>query len=82
MGDLIQSTPLIASLRNKYPESRLTLIVSSDFEKFAPRIPHIDEILLFNLKFFANPIKEPITTPIPKLVKTKITNGPRQVNPK
>ena len=52
MGDLIQSTPLIARLRNKYPKSRFTLIVSSDFEKFAPRIPHIDEILLFNLRQF------------------------------
>ncbi len=52
MGDLVQSTPLISGLRRKYPGGIITLMVSSDFEDFASRIPDIDEILIFNLRQF------------------------------
>ncbi len=52
MGDLIQSTPLISSLRKRYPEAKITLLVSSDFAEFAKRANHIDEIIVFNLRQF------------------------------
>ncbi len=52
MGDLIQSTPLISSLRERYPDATLTLVVSSDFAEFAKRAEHIDEIIVFNLRQF------------------------------
>ncbi len=52
MGDLIQSTPLISSLRKRYPDANLTLLVSSDFAEFAKRAKHIDEIMVFNLRQF------------------------------
>ncbi len=52
MGDLIQSTPLIAGLRKKYPHARIDMMVSGDFAEFAKRIPHADNIYVFNLRQF------------------------------
>ncbi len=52
MGDLIQSTPLISSLRKRYPDSKITLLVSSDFAEFAKRVNYIDDIVVFNLRQF------------------------------
>lgn len=52
MGDLIQSTPLISSLRKRYPSAKITLLVSSDFAEFAKRANYIDDIMVFNLRQF------------------------------
>ncbi len=52
IGDLVQATPLIAGLRKKYPEAKITQVVSSDFAEFAERIPHVDETIVFNLRQF------------------------------
>lgn len=52
MGDLVQSTPLIAGLREKYSDAKITLVVSSDFAEFSKRVPGVDEIIVFNLKQF------------------------------
>ena len=52
MGDLIQTTPLIQGLRQKYPNSKITLMVSSDFENATSLIPDIDESITFNLRQF------------------------------
>lgn len=52
MGDMVQSTPLLAGLRKKYPQSVITLMVSSDFAAFAKRIPFIDDSIIFNLRQF------------------------------
>ena len=52
MGDLVQSTPLISGLRVKYPDAHISLVVSSDFEEFSHRIPHVDERIIFNLRQF------------------------------
>ena len=52
MGDLIQSTPLISSLRKRYSKAKITLLVSSDFAEFAKRANHIDDIIVFNLRQF------------------------------
>ncbi|OGW15779.1 MAG: hypothetical protein A3K09_02480, partial [Nitrospinae bacterium RIFCSPLOWO2_12_FULL_47_7] len=52
MGDLIQSTPLIEGLHKKYPQAHITMMVSSDFADFTRRIPHINEIVVFNLRQF------------------------------
>ena len=43
MGDLIQSTPVISGLRKQHPNAKITLLVTSVFEEFSKRIPHIDE---------------------------------------
>jgi ADP-heptose:LPS heptosyltransferase len=52
MGDLIQATPLISGLRQKYPDSKITLMVSSDFESFIPNIPDIDDSIVLDIRQF------------------------------
>ena len=52
MGDLIQTTPLIQGLRQKYPDAKITLMVSSDFKNAISLIPYIDESIIFNLRQF------------------------------
>ncbi len=52
MGDLIQTTPLISGLRDKYPDARITLMVSSDFVDAVTLIPDIDDSVVFNLRQF------------------------------
>ncbi len=55
MGDLIQTTPLIQGLKDKYPDARITLMVSSDFEDAVSLIPGVDDSLVFNLRQFKDP---------------------------
>ncbi|MCH7622732.1 MAG: glycosyltransferase family 9 protein [Nitrospinae bacterium] len=52
MGDLVQATPLISGLRHKYPRAKITLMVSSDFAKFAPNIPDIDDSIVLDMRQF------------------------------
>jgi len=52
MGDLIQNTPLILGLREKHPNARITLMVSSDFEGVVSLIPGIDNVIVINLRQF------------------------------
>lgn len=54
MGDLVQSTPLIAGFRKKYPEAKLTLAVNKDFAAFARKIPCVDELKVINIGQFNN----------------------------
>ncbi len=44
MGDLIQSTALFKKIKLIYPESRVKLIISKEFEEIAPFLPYVDEI--------------------------------------
>lgn len=52
MGDLIQTTPLIRGLKEKHPNARITLMVSSDFEDAVSLIPGVDDSIIFNLRQF------------------------------
>jgi ADP-heptose:LPS heptosyltransferase len=52
MGDLIQTTPLIRGLKEKHPNARVTLMVSSDFEDAVSLIPGVDNSIVFNLRQF------------------------------
>lgn len=52
MGDLIQTTPLIQGLREKHPNAKITLMVSSDFENAVSLIPYVDDSIVFNLRQF------------------------------
>ncbi len=52
MGDLVQATPLISGLRKKYPEAKITLMVSSDFAMFVPNIPDIDDSIVLDIRQF------------------------------
>ncbi len=50
MGDLLQTTPLMAGLKSRYPESRLTLLVNSAFTEVCRGIPYIDDLIDFDMK--------------------------------
>jgi len=52
MGDMVQSTPLFSGLREKHPDARITLLVSSDFQDFARRVPGIDRLLVLDIRQF------------------------------
>lgn len=52
MGDLLQSSPLMAGLKKKYPDARLDVLVSSDFASIAESVPNIDKVKIFNLRQF------------------------------
>ena len=52
MGDMIQTTPLIRGLKEKYPESKITLLVTSDFASAVPLIPNVDDSIVLNFKQF------------------------------
>jgi predicted lipopolysaccharide heptosyltransferase III len=46
IGDLILTLPAIAALRSNFPDSRLTLIVSSECADLLPAISGVDRILM------------------------------------
>ena len=48
MGDVLQTTPLIRVIRNKYPEAHLTLMVRKMGKAVAERNPDIDEIIVYD----------------------------------
>jgi ADP-heptose:LPS heptosyltransferase len=52
MGDLIQTTPLIQGLKDRYPDAKITLMVSSDFKDVVSLIPGVDNSIVFNLRQF------------------------------
>ena len=52
MGDLIQSTPAIAGLRNQYPGACITLMVTSAFEEFSKELQKIFRYNLIRRKQF------------------------------
>jgi predicted lipopolysaccharide heptosyltransferase III len=46
IGDLILTTPAIATLRENFPEARLTLVVSNECSELLPAISDVDRILI------------------------------------
>ena len=52
MGDMIQTTPLIKGLKEKYPNSKITLLVTSDFASAVPLIPYVDDSIVIDFKQF------------------------------
>tara|TARA_B110000261_G_scaffold162022_1_gene204754 strand:+ start:639 stop:1568 length:930 start_codon:yes stop_codon:yes gene_type:complete len=52
LGDLIQITNVLKSIRHKYPESKITLLTDIKFKFFSDRIIFIDEIIYENRPSF------------------------------
>ena len=50
MGDLLQTTPLMAGLKERHPGSRITLLVNSAFTEICRGIPFIDDLIDFDMK--------------------------------
>ncbi|RJQ46078.1 MAG: hypothetical protein C4538_07225 [Nitrospiraceae bacterium] len=52
MGDLLQTTPLMAGLKEQYRDARITLLVSSRFAEICSGIPLIDDLIVFDMHGF------------------------------
>ncbi|MGB9594952.1 MAG: glycosyltransferase family 9 protein [Candidatus Poribacteria bacterium] len=52
LGDVILSTPAIANIREYFQNAHITLVVNSLSKAIAEIIPYVDEILLYNARFF------------------------------
>ena len=50
MGDLLQTTPLMAGLKNKYPGLQITLLANTAFAEICRGIPLIDDLVVFDVK--------------------------------
>jgi ADP-heptose:LPS heptosyltransferase len=49
MGDLIQSGPLMRTLKTAHPHATLTTVVFNAFRDVAERLPMVDEVLAFDV---------------------------------
>ncbi len=58
MGDLLQTTPLMAGLKEKHPDSKITLLANSAFAEICKGIPFIDDLVVFEMKNYRNRIVE------------------------
>ncbi len=58
MGDLLQTTPLMAGLKEHYPGSRITLLVNTAFFEICNGIPYIDELIDFDMNDYRNRLTE------------------------
>lgn len=54
LGDLIVSTPALRSLRKKYPDAEIVIIVRKEFEDVLKYNPYINRIILFDAKIKGN----------------------------
>ena len=48
LGDLILTTPAIAALRSKFPEAKLTLVITRECAPLIPALKGIDEIVIMH----------------------------------
>ncbi|MDY6973029.1 MAG: hypothetical protein SV775_11955, partial [Thermodesulfobacteriota bacterium] len=49
MGDILQTTPLLYRIREKYPEAGLALLVDSTFAEVSSGVQFVDEVIPFDL---------------------------------
>ncbi len=54
MGDLIQTTPVIVGLKEKYPGIKISLLVNSAFRSICELIPYVDHVIEFDLRGVAD----------------------------
>jgi ADP-heptose:LPS heptosyltransferase len=52
MGDLVQTTPAITGLKERYPDVRISAAVNSDFAEICSFIPFIDRLIVFDMNEF------------------------------
>src|SRR5436305_3117442 len=53
IGDLILTTPAIAAVRQKFPDARITLVISNQCKALAPAIRDVDRLLIMPRGFAA-----------------------------
>lgn len=47
LGDLVMATPILADVRSKWPDARITAMAQSHVGQLLTQDPHIDELFLF-----------------------------------
>jgi lipopolysaccharide heptosyltransferase II len=50
IGDVIMSTPILRALKNKYPDSTITLLIFAHTVEAVGGLPYIDNILIYDKK--------------------------------
>jgi lipopolysaccharide heptosyltransferase II len=50
IGDIILTTPLLRSLKTRYPEAHITFMVKKQYQELLMHSPYIDELITFNSK--------------------------------
>ena len=50
MGDLLQTTPLMAGLKELHRSSRITLLINSAFTEICRGIPFFDDLVVIDMK--------------------------------
>jgi len=58
MGDLVQTTPVMAGLKEAYPGARITLLVNAVFAEICKDIPFIDRLVVFDKPAFRKMVRE------------------------
>lgn len=59
MGDLLQSTPLIAGLKRKHPQAEITLAVMNDFRGICSGFPGVDRLVTVDMNHFRSRLNLP-----------------------
>jgi len=57
MGDLVQTTPVMAGLKEAYPGARITLLVNAVFAEICKDIPFIDRLIAFDKPAFRKMVR-------------------------
>ncbi|MBI9068781.1 MAG: glycosyltransferase family 9 protein [Salinivirgaceae bacterium] len=70
MGSIIQSTPMIQAIRNKYPNSKIIFISSVSNKNILEKITLINKVILINDKSFTKLISSTIIS-LFQLIKTR-----------
>ena len=57
IGDLVQTTPVMAGLKGAYPGARITLLVNAVFAEICKDIPFIDRLIVFDKPAFRKMVR-------------------------
>lgn len=60
MGDLLQSTPMIAGLRSKYPGAEISILVQEAMRPICTGFPGLDRILSFDAERYISQLSDPV----------------------
>lgn len=71
IGSIIQSTPLLRSIRHQYPDAKIIFVSTSGNREFLKNIEEIDEVITLNDSSVINLLKGIIPFVL-KLIKSKI----------
>ena len=48
LGDIVLTTPLIATLRERFPASKIELVIGKEYESLIPRITGLTRVRVFD----------------------------------